>query len=78
MRLPWITPSPASPAHKPTAKLEMLFRLNDRQATHLAKGLCVKGRFGAVLAPPAVISELSSPRRPAAVQAFAAMPPAWL
>jgi predicted nucleic acid-binding protein len=34
--------------------------------------------FGAVLVPPAVISGLGSPRRPAAVQTFAALPPGWL
>ena len=34
--------------------------------------------FGAVLIPPAVHSELLSPRRPPAVRAFAAHPPSWL
>jgi predicted nucleic acid-binding protein len=34
--------------------------------------------FGAVLTPPAVVSELLSSRRPVTVQAFAATPPAWL
>jgi predicted nucleic acid-binding protein len=34
--------------------------------------------FGRVIIPPEVLNELGSSKRPAAVQAFAAMPPEWL